>query len=272
MVGYLIASLWAGVWERDQFYHQPYFSLLWTPFWKIFDHLGVGLSINSFYVGGFRHADDIQTLATSKTSQMKQFNKVKLFAQKHHLKLNITKCDIVVLANRPRGADNLPMCDMDGVIVPSGDVGKCFGYWWNRDLIPSKSIEENINKAWQSFFHFGSISVFCGDISPLSLRSVLETCAMPIFHYGSENWILTESFMKTLESFQGELTKWILKWPKHLSSTAAIGLSGCTINAPQDFGVQAGFSSEAVEERRFCSSFTVWWFWWVLLGQRVQRP
>ena len=33
---------------------------------------------------------------------------------------------------------------------------------------------------------------------------------------------MTESLMKKLESFQGELAKRILKWPKHHSNTAAI--------------------------------------------------
>ena len=42
-----------------------------------------------------------------------------------------------VFANRPSGADNLPVCNVDGVVVSSGDIGKCLGYWWNEDLISS---------------------------------------------------------------------------------------------------------------------------------------
>ena len=61
-----------------------------------------------------------------------------------------------MFANRPSGADNLSVCDVDGVAVPSGDVEKCLGYWWNRDLLSSKSIEETINKARGAFIHFGS--------------------------------------------------------------------------------------------------------------------
>ena len=113
----------------------------------------------------------------------------------------------------PRGY----LCDVDGAVVPSGDVGKCLGFWWKSDLLSSKSI---INKAQRAFFNFGSIGVFSDDISPLSSRFVLETCVMPFLLYGSENWILTESLLKKLESFQGELAKRILKWPKHLSNTA----------------------------------------------------
>ena len=91
------------------------------------------------------------------------------------MKLNVTKYKIVVFANRPSGADNLPVCDVDGVVVLSGDVRKCLGYWWKGDLLSSKLIEATSTKLDRLFFNFGSIGVFCGDISPLSSRSVLET-------------------------------------------------------------------------------------------------
>ena len=39
--------------------------------------------------------------------------------------------------------------------------------------------------------------------------------------YGAENWILTPVLIDRLESFQGELAKRILCWPKHHSNTAA---------------------------------------------------
>ena len=55
---------------------------------------------------------------------MKQFDMVKLFVKKHHLKLKVTKCEIVVFVNRPSDTDSLSMCDVDGVAVASGDVGK----------------------------------------------------------------------------------------------------------------------------------------------------
>ena len=50
---------------------------------------------------------------------MKRFDMVKLFAKKRHLNMNVTKC---VCINRANGADNLPMCDVDAVAVPSVDV------------------------------------------------------------------------------------------------------------------------------------------------------
>ena len=44
---------------------------------------------------------------------------------------------------------------------------------------------------------------------------------MPVLLYGCENWILNAESKKMVESFQGELAKRILKWPKHFSNTAA---------------------------------------------------
>ena len=115
-----------------------------------------------------------------------------------------------------------PVCQVDGLVMPAGDVGKCLGYWWKEDLSASRSVEENIQKACGAFFHSGSIGVFQVDISPLSFREATESCVMPLLLYGSQNWVLTDTLIEGLESFQGELAKRMLKWLKHHSNTAAI--------------------------------------------------
>ena len=173
-----------------------------------------------FNAGGFLHADDIRTLATSEASLRYQIDLVKAFAEQNLLKLNVSKCEIVVFSKQPSKA--LPVCEVDGSVMPAGDVGKCLGYWWKGDLSASSSVEENIRKAHRAFFHFGSIGVFQGDISPLSSKEVIEACVMPVLLYGSENWVLTDVLMERLEAFQAELVKRVLKWPKHHSNTAAI--------------------------------------------------
>ena len=71
--------------------------------------------------------------------------------------------------------------------MPARDIGKCLGYWWRRDLSACTSIDENIRNAHCAFFHFGSISVFQGDVSPLSSRVVLESYVMPVLLFGCEN-------------------------------------------------------------------------------------
>ena len=72
------------------------------------------------------------------------------------------------------------------------------------------------------FFLHGSIGAFQGDLNPLSTRSIIETCTVPVLLSGCENWILSNKCQKDLESFIGELAKRALKWPKHFSNTAAV--------------------------------------------------
>ena len=75
-------------------------------------------------------------------------------------------------------------------------------------------------------------SNFQGDLSPLSTRSIIESCVMSVLLYGCENGIVSESCLKQLESFLGELAKRALKWPKHFPNTAAVtGLEIGTIRS-----------------------------------------
>ena len=55
-------------------------------------------------------------------------------------------------------------------------------------------------------------------LNPLSSRSIVECCVFPVLMYGSESWVLNTAFMRTLESFQAELGKHILKLPKFTSN------------------------------------------------------
>ena len=100
------------------------------------------------------------------------------------------------------------------------------GLLWKRDLTTSRSVEENIKKARRSFFHYGALGAFQGDLNPLSTGSVLETCVIPVLMYGSEIWILTERCIDLLVSFLGEMAKRVIKWPKHFSNSAALLTTG----------------------------------------------
>ena len=69
---------------------------------------------------------------------------------------------------------------------------------------------------------YGSIGAFQGDLNPLSSKSIIDTCVMPILLFGSENWILSDTLLCKLEAFLGELSKRALKWPMHFSNTSAV--------------------------------------------------
>ena len=49
-------------------------------------------------------------------------------------------------------------------------------------------------------------------------RSLVECCILPVLMYGSESWMLNSTLLSTLESFQAELGKRILKLPKFTSN------------------------------------------------------
>ena len=166
---------------------------------KMLEQSRIGLSVNNFYTGGSVHADDIRTLTTSTDSAEAQVNMVKDFAAQNFLKLNVQKCEIVMFS-RGRGPGATPQCEVDGSVIPVRDAGKCLGFWWRSDLNASRSIEENIKKARRSSF-YGSLGAFQGDLSPLSTKSIIETCVLPILLFGCENWIVSETNLDRLESF-----------------------------------------------------------------------
>ena len=118
------------------------------------------------------------------------------------------------------------MCEIDGSLLPVNKSGKCLGYWWLSDLTANKSVDENIKKARRAFFHYGSLGSFQGDLNPLSTRSIIQTCVMPVLLYGCENWILSDKSITQLQSFLGEMAKRALKWPRHFSNTAALAVMG----------------------------------------------
>ena len=68
-----------------------------------------------------------------------------IVAEQNLLKLNISKCEIV-LFSKQASSSALPVCEVDGSVLPAGDTGKCLGYWWKGDLSASRSVEENIRR------------------------------------------------------------------------------------------------------------------------------
>ena len=141
------------------------FLLVMNPLLKQLQEFHVGLFVNSFYAGGFLHADDIRTLASSESSLHSQVALVKTFTEHNFLKLNTSKCEIVLFG---RGkAKTTPECDVDGSVLPVGNVGKCLGFWWKGDLMATKSVKENISKARRAYFHWGNLGAFQGDLNPL---------------------------------------------------------------------------------------------------------
>ena len=119
--------------------------------------------------------------------------------------------------------------------------------------------EEAMNKARRAFFAFGAMGAFQGLLNPISGRSIYETCVIPTLLFGCENWVLTDSVLHRLESFQGEigcqilnlsryhstLSSWLgLRWP---STTARILISKLSLLAKLSEG------EDSIDSRIFSS-------------------
>jgi len=132
------------------------FLLVMDPLLRLWQASELGLSVTGYDGGGFLHADAIRTLATSETSLKAQIALVDECAGSNFLKLNVSKCEVVVFDRQKSSTSS----EVDGSVLPAGDMGKCLGYWWKGDLLATRAVEENIMKARRAFFHYGSIGVF----------------------------------------------------------------------------------------------------------------
>ena len=137
------------------------------------------------------------------------------FTRENFLKLNTSKCEIVVFGKSAAKYQNGGL----EVNIPVKDEVKSLGYRWMGNLSSSSAIQEHIQKSRRAFFEFGSMFAFQGNLSPLSSSSIYQHCVMPILLYGVENWIFSAESLQMLESFQGEVAKRILKLPCWYSNT-----------------------------------------------------
>ena len=166
-----------------------------------------GLSRLGLDVGSSAHADDIRVVSNSVDAVSRLGSCVNSFCSANSLKLNASKTEAVSFSKD---------CPLDTTLQVVSDTIhsqlqiKCLGVWWQHDLSPSKSVEENISKARRAFFATGSLGSFHGKLNPLSGRSIFEIFVVPVLLYGCETWILTPTLMTKLEKFQSEIGRRIL--------------------------------------------------------------
>ena len=197
------------------------FLLVMDPLLRQLQSLSMGASVNNMYAGGFLHADDIRTLASTSSTLEAQISTIKKFTEDNFLKLNTSMCEVVAF-KRASNRTSEERIEAGECSFPVGGKATCLGYQWKDDLSSTYAIQTRVQKARKAFFQFGSIYAFQGTLSPVSCCSIVETCILPILLYGVENWVLSPESIRMLESFQGEIAKRILQLPKWYSNTAAI--------------------------------------------------
>ena len=190
---------------------------------------GQGLSLRGMNMGCSAHADDLRVASLSLTSAQIQGDLINAFCKVNSLKLNERKTEIIMPT---KGKHTQGTCNMVGQNIQVQSEAKCLGVWWRYDLSPEKSVVERVHQARCAFFALESIGAFHGRLNPLTGRSLFDTFVVPTLLYGCETWILSESHLHILESFQAEIGKRILGISKYHSNICSrIGLHWPSVKA-----------------------------------------
>ena len=147
-------------------------------------------------------------MATSEESLKCQEALVNTFAQENLLKLNVSKCEIMLFSKKWDTA--LLVHEVGGSIMPLVMLGNVWASG-GKGISLHQNLKRTSRRHAVLSFTMVALGFFQGDISRLSFRAVLESCVMPVLLYGAENWILTDVLLERLEAFQGELAKRVLK-------------------------------------------------------------
>ena len=190
---------------------------------------GQSLCMHGLDVGSSAHADDIRAASNFTDATHVQGDCIKAFCAANSLSLNASKTEAVKFSLGPFSPDTIQVA---GTTTDTQSHAKCLGVWWQHDLSPCRSVEENVAKARRAFFGLGSIGSFQGVLNPLTGLSVFEVFVIPILLYGCETWILTPALLSKLEKLQSEIGKRILKLSKfHADLAPIIGLHLPSIKA-----------------------------------------
>ena len=93
---------------------------------------------------------------------------------------------------------------------------------------PAGSLLKNVfARHAELFFANGDLGAFHGLLNPLSSRSLVESCVMPVLMYGAEAWCINASLLSKLGSFQSEVGKKILRLPKFTANQVPLLALDC---------------------------------------------
>ena len=144
----------------------------------------LGISINGLSLGAFAHADDIRTMASNIEDTSKQALFVNTFTTSRGLHVCLEKCALLPPSKNPP-TSSLKIDDV--ISLPVEKSVNCLGVWWDNSASSHACIKERIQKARAAFFSNGQLGAFRGLPNPLSSRSIVESCILPVLLYGSEN-------------------------------------------------------------------------------------
>ena len=140
------------------------------------------------YSGNYAHILAAFLIATSTQATKDQNKIIADFATSNGLSLNESKTEVVLFSRKPsQSASPISLLNSTIQIIPKA---KCLRYLWNKSLSGRPAVEHNITKARRQLFRLGSTGCYLGQSTPLTARTVVETCVLPTLCYGAEDWIL----------------------------------------------------------------------------------
>ena len=117
----------------------------------------------------FKEANTLSTALSQNSAEKRRMRaiwRVNLILRLFHLQINHLLQQALIQPHNPllflRKVSSL----FEGNVLPASGTAKCLGYLWHHDLSAKPSIDHNILKARKSFFAYGSMGVFQGDLSP----------------------------------------------------------------------------------------------------------
>ena len=158
---------------------------------KHLETTGQGLCFSKLDVGSSGHADNIHAASNFPEAAKVQGNSVNAFCSTNSLTPNSSTTEAVTFS---KGLPTPCTLNVAGQSINTQSTAKCLGVWWQHDLSPCRSIEENIAKAHRVFFTLSSIGSFQGKTNPLTSKSVFEIF-VPTLFYGCETWTLTNALV-----------------------------------------------------------------------------
>ena len=105
------------------------FLLVMDPLLRQLQSLSMGASVNNMYAGGFLHADDIRTLASTSSTLEAQISTVKKFTEDNFLKLNASMGEVVAF-KRASNRTFEERIEAGECSFPVGGKATCLEYQW----------------------------------------------------------------------------------------------------------------------------------------------
>ena len=119
------------------------FLLVMDPLLRQLQSLSLGATVNNMFAGGFMHVDDIRTLAASASTLKTQMSTVTKFTEENFLKLNATKCEIIIFKKSFTGMEEKNL-EVSKNSFSMGSEVTCLGYQWRQDLSSTPMVHSKI--------------------------------------------------------------------------------------------------------------------------------